>query len=58
MAVLKPGVSINIPVGTAFQYRSAGAEPLRLLCISMPPWPGNAEATLLDRPWVPTVPIP
>ena len=58
VSVLEPGVSIDIPVGTAFQYRCTGAEPLRFLCISMPPWPGNAEATLLDRPWVPTVPIP
>ena len=35
-------VSIDIPVGTAFQYRCTGAEALRCLCITMPPWPGNA----------------
>jgi mannose-6-phosphate isomerase-like protein (cupin superfamily) len=58
VAVLEPDVSIDIPVGTAFQYRRAGAEPLRLLCIEMPPWPGNSEPTLLDRPWVPTAPSP
>ena len=45
VTVLTPGVSIDIPVGTAFQYRCAGAEALRFLCVTMPPWPGDAEAT-------------
>ena len=58
VAVLEPGVSIDIPVGSAFQYRCTGTEPLRLLCVEMPPWPGNAGATLLDGPWAPTAPNP
>ena len=58
VAVLEPGVSIDIPVGTAFQYRCTGAEPLRFLCVAMPRWPGNAEATQLDGPWLPTAPSP
>ena len=37
---LRSGVSIDIPVGTAFQYRNVGEVPLRFICISMPPWPG------------------
>ncbi|MDU8945116.1 cupin domain-containing protein [Ovoidimarina sediminis] len=52
---LTPGVSIDIPVGTAFQYRAAAGVPLRFICITMPPWPGDHEATHLDGPWVPTV---
>jgi mannose-6-phosphate isomerase-like protein (cupin superfamily) len=56
VAVLEEGVSIDIPVGTAFQYRSSGPEPLRFLCISMPPWPGDEEASLIDGPWVPNAP--
>ncbi|HEX4745565.1 MAG TPA: cupin domain-containing protein [Gaiellaceae bacterium] len=52
-----PGVSIDIPVGTAFQYRCTGDEPLRFLCISMPPWPGDAEATPIEGPWVATAPV-
>ncbi len=48
---LEPEVSIDIPVGTAFQYPCTGPEPLRFLCISMPPWPGAAEATVIDGPW-------
>ena len=47
---------LDIPVGTAFQYRCTGTEPLRFLCISMPPWPGDSEATLIEGPWVPTAP--
>jgi mannose-6-phosphate isomerase-like protein (cupin superfamily) len=57
VTVLEPGVSIDIPVGIAFQYRCTGAEPLRFLCISMPPWPGNAEATHIEGPWLPTAPV-
>jgi mannose-6-phosphate isomerase-like protein (cupin superfamily) len=54
--VLRPGVSIDIPVGTAFQYRCTGADPLRFLCISMPRWPGDQEATFVEGPWQPTAP--
>lgn len=56
LTVLARGVSIDIPVGTAFQYRCVGPEPLQFLCISMPPWPGDHEATQVDGPWVPTAP--
>lgn len=55
VTVLGPGVSIDIPAGTAFQYRCIGPEPLRFLCVAMPPWPGDAEATLVEGPWLPTV---
>jgi len=48
------GVSIEIAVGTAFQYRCTGVDPLQFLCISMPPWPGDKEATVIDDPWKPT----
>jgi len=54
--VLTAGISIDIPVGTAFQYRCTGDAPLMFLCISMPPWPGDTEATALEGPWIPTAP--
>jgi mannose-6-phosphate isomerase-like protein (cupin superfamily) len=54
--LLTKGVTIDIPVGTAFQYRCTGAEPLEFLCISMPRWPGDEEATVIDGPWQPTAP--
>ena len=53
---LEAGTSIDIPVGTAFQYRCTGTQPLRFLCIAMPPWPGDTEASVIDGPWPPTAP--
>jgi len=53
---LVSGISIDIPVGTAFQYRCTGADPLQFLCISMPRWPGAEEATVIEGPWKPTAP--
>jgi mannose-6-phosphate isomerase-like protein (cupin superfamily) len=56
VTVLEAGVSIDIPVGTAFQYRCDGPDPLRFICISMPRWPGDDEATVIEGPWTPTAP--
>ena len=39
-----PGVCITIPVGTHFQFRSFGYEPLAALGVTMPPWPGKGES--------------
>lgn len=55
ITALSAGVSIDIPVGTAFQYRATGHTPLRFICITMPPWPGDFEASHLDGVWEPTV---
>jgi mannose-6-phosphate isomerase-like protein (cupin superfamily) len=52
---LVPGTSIDIPVGTAFQYRNVSETELKFICIAMPPWPGDAEATLVPGIWQPTV---
>jgi mannose-6-phosphate isomerase-like protein (cupin superfamily) len=54
--VLERGVSIDIPVGTAFQYRCTGVDPLQFICITMPPWPGDTEATVIEGPWNPNAP--
>jgi len=55
ITALVKGVSIDIPVGTAFQYRNTGSTPLKFICISMPPWPGDAEAAHINGAWQPTV---
>jgi mannose-6-phosphate isomerase-like protein (cupin superfamily) len=52
---LVPGVSVDIPLGTAFQYRCAGEASLTFTCIAMPPWPGDDEAVIVDGPWAPCV---
>ena len=54
---LHAGVSIDIPVGVAFQYRCDGDAPLKFICITMPPWPGDDEATFVDGPWQSTAPV-
>ncbi|MBV8536179.1 MAG: cupin domain-containing protein [Alphaproteobacteria bacterium] len=50
-----PGVSISIPVGTRFQFRCDGAEPLVAVGVTMPPWPDEDEARAAEGPWAPTV---
>jgi mannose-6-phosphate isomerase-like protein (cupin superfamily) len=55
VTTLVPGTSIDIPVGTASQYRNVSDFDLRFLCITMPPWPGDSEATFLKGKWQPTI---
>jgi mannose-6-phosphate isomerase-like protein (cupin superfamily) len=52
---VEPGVCITIPVGTHFQFRSFGYEPLAALGVTMPPWPGEGEAYFVEGKWEPTV---
>lgn len=51
---LEPGVCLTIPCGTQFQFRAHGAEPLRVLGVSLPPWPGAGEALPADGAWTPS----
>ena len=53
---LAAGVCLTIPVGVAFQFRASGPEPLTAVAITMPPWPGEAEAQLVAGKWEPIVP--
>lgn len=51
IAVLAPGLSLTIPVGTLFQFRNTGTTPLTAIAITMPPWPGDGEAAFVDGLW-------
>ena len=51
-----PAICLTIPVGTHFQFRSFGHEPLAAIGITMPPWPGDGEAVPVPGKWTPTVP--
>ncbi len=51
---LGPGVSLTIPQGTHFQFRATGGESLAAVAITMPPWPGEAEAYPVRGKWSPT----
>ncbi len=48
------GVCITIPLGTMFQFRSLGDEPLSAVGVTIPRWPGDHEAMPVDGPWPPT----
>ena len=48
---LGPGVSLSIPLGTHFQFRCDGAQPLTVLGATMPPWPGEDEADPVEGMW-------
>jgi mannose-6-phosphate isomerase-like protein (cupin superfamily) len=43
-ARVHPGDALVIPPGWAFQFRAGPGGPLRFLCWTSPPWPGEAEA--------------
>jgi len=51
---LSPGISITIPVGTRFQFRCDGAEALVAVGTTMPPWPGDDEAYVVEGKWAAT----
>jgi mannose-6-phosphate isomerase-like protein (cupin superfamily) len=55
VTLLVPGTAIDIPAGTAFQYRNPSDVELKFVCVTMPPWPGDSEATFVDGVWQPTV---
>lgn len=52
---VEAGVCLTIPVGTHFQFRSFGNEPLAAIGITMPPWPGENEAYEVEGKWVTTI---
>ncbi|MFJ3792735.1 cupin domain-containing protein [Kitasatospora sp. NPDC090091] len=55
---LHPGTVVSVPLGTVFQFRADAdaTEALRIVAVTMPPWPGDPEeARPEDGPWLPTV---
>ncbi|HEX5413210.1 MAG TPA: cupin domain-containing protein [Terriglobia bacterium] len=50
-----PSVCITIPLGTRFQLRCTGHDALEAIGVTMPPWPGEDEAMLVEGPWQPSV---
>ncbi|MBI1736338.1 MAG: hypothetical protein HYR51_14290 [Candidatus Rokubacteria bacterium] len=45
------GICLTIPLGTHFQFRSLGDEPLAAVAVTMPPWPGDSEAYEVAGKW-------
>jgi len=53
VADVEPGVALTIPLGTHFQFRNTGAEPLTFFIVTVPPWPGEQEAVRVPDHWPP-----
>ena len=51
VADVESGVSLNIEVGTHFQFRNTGDEPLCIVITTMPLWPGENEAVAVEGRW-------
>ena len=51
VADVAPGVSLSIEVGTHFQFRNTGDDPLCIVITTMPPWPGDNEAMPVAGKW-------
>ncbi len=46
---VSPGDALVIPTGWRFQFAAGPNAPLRFLCHTTPPWPGEDEAVAAER---------
>ena len=51
IVAVQAGVCLTIPLGTHFQFRSFGDQPLAAVGVTMPPWPGEDEAYEVMGRW-------
>ncbi len=58
VVTVESGVCVTIPLGTHFQLRSLGPDPLAVVAVTMPPWPGDGQAYEVTGKWTPTVTCP
>ena len=56
IVAVETDVCLTLPLGAHFQFRSFGDEPLTAIGVTMPPWPGDFEATVVEGKWEPTLP--
>jgi mannose-6-phosphate isomerase-like protein (cupin superfamily) len=52
---LASGLSLTIPIGAQFQFRNDGDQPLQIVAVTMPPWPGEGEAVVVIGAWAATI---
>jgi mannose-6-phosphate isomerase-like protein (cupin superfamily) len=58
VVLLSAGICVTIPLGTHFQFRALGDQPLQIVGVTMPPWPGPDEAVVVSGCWEPTATLP
>lgn len=51
ISALAPGTCFSIPHGFHFQFRASEDAPLRVVAVTMPPWPGPDEAYAVKGTW-------
>ncbi len=51
VSILQAGAAIALPARCAFQVRVRSDEPLVVVAVTMPPWPGDEEAVFVDGHW-------
>jgi mannose-6-phosphate isomerase-like protein (cupin superfamily) len=51
VVALEPGVCVTLPLQTSFQFRCLGEKPLGAIAVTMPPWPGDGEASEVPGRW-------
>ena len=56
VVTVNSGICLTIPLGTQFQFRSLGAQAIAAIGVTMPPWPGEGEAIVVEGKWKPTLP--
>ena len=56
IVALEPGVCASLPRGTRFQFRASQGGTLAIVAVTIPRWPGDSEAELVDGPWSPSEP--
>jgi mannose-6-phosphate isomerase-like protein (cupin superfamily) len=52
IVTVEEGVCITIPLGTHFQFRANGNDPLSAIGVTMPPWPNEEEWYEVKGKWV------
>jgi mannose-6-phosphate isomerase-like protein (cupin superfamily) len=52
---LTAGACLTVPLGAQFQFRASSAAPVTAVVVTMPPWPGEAEALSVTGPWEPSL---
>ena len=55
ISALASGICFNIPAGSHFQVRASEDSRLRVVAVTMPPWPGSDEAYEVEGAWTDTM---
>lgn len=51
VVVARAGMSLSIPVGATFQFRTRGEAPFQFIMCTVPAWPGADEAVRMPDHW-------